>query len=67
MPPDAQEINSLRNVVRPHLNREVTEILACDIEAACKYLEQRGGTATTPFTRQTRYQPSADRIFALSR
>ena len=25
MPPDAQEINSLRIVVRPHLNQEVTE------------------------------------------
>jgi glutamate decarboxylase len=26
----------------------VTEILACDIEAACEYLEQHGGTATAP-------------------
>ena len=33
MPPDAQEINSLRIVVRPHLNRNVVEILADDIEA----------------------------------
>ena len=48
MPPDAQEINSLRIVVRPHLNRDVIEILACDIEAACEYLEQHGGTATPP-------------------
>ena len=48
MPPDAQEINSLRIVVRPHLNQDVTEILARDIEAACEYLEQHGGTAAPP-------------------
>ncbi|HEY2423480.1 MAG TPA: hypothetical protein VGH55_05215, partial [Chthoniobacterales bacterium] len=48
MPPDAQEINSLRIVVRPHLNRDVCEILANDIEEACEYLEQHGGTATPP-------------------
>src|SRR5215468_2151423 len=48
MPPDAQEINSLRIVVRPHKNREVSEILANDIEEACEYLEQHGGTATPP-------------------
>jgi glutamate decarboxylase len=48
MPPDAQEINSLRIVVRPHLNRDVCEILASDIQEACEYLEQQGGTATPP-------------------
>ena len=48
MPPDAQEINSLRIVVRPHLNQDVTEILARDIEAACEYLEHHGGTAAPP-------------------
>ena len=48
MPPDAQEVNSLRIVVRPHINRDVSEILANDIEQACKYLEQHGGTATPP-------------------
>ena len=48
MPPDAQEINSLSIVVRPHLNQDVTEILARDIEAACEYLEQHGGTAAPP-------------------
>jgi glutamate decarboxylase len=48
MPPDAQEINSLRIVVRPHLNRDVCEILANDIQEACEYLEQHGGTATPP-------------------
>jgi glutamate decarboxylase len=39
MPPDVQEINTRRIIVRPHLNQDVTEILARDIEAACKYLE----------------------------
>jgi glutamate decarboxylase len=48
MPPDAQEVNSLRIVVRPHLNRDVCEILANDIQEACEYLEQHGGTATPP-------------------
>jgi glutamate decarboxylase len=48
MPPDAQEINTLRIVVRPHLNRDVCEILANDIQEACEYLEQHGGTATPP-------------------
>jgi glutamate decarboxylase len=48
MPPDAQETNSLRIVVRPHMNRDVSEILAKDIEEACEYLEQHGGTATPP-------------------
>jgi glutamate decarboxylase len=46
MPPDAQEIDSLRIVVRPHMNRDVSQILANDIEEACEYLEQHGGTAT---------------------
>ena len=48
MPPDAQQINSLRIVIRPHMNREVSEILANDIEEACAYLERHGGTATPP-------------------
>ncbi len=48
MPPDAQEVNSLRIVVRPHLNRGVARILADDIEAACKFLEIHGGNATPP-------------------
>lgn len=30
------------------LNQDVTEILAGDIEAACEYLEQHGGSATPP-------------------
>ncbi len=48
MPPDAQEVNSLRIVVRPHLNRDVVEILADDIERACAYLDIHGGNATPP-------------------
>lgn len=48
MPPDAQEVNSLRIVVRPHLNRTLMDTLANDIIGVCKYLEQHGGTATPP-------------------
>src|SRR5215468_9651199 len=48
MPPDAQEVNSLRIVVRPHLNSKVVTILADDIERACDFLEKHGGNATPP-------------------
>ena len=48
MPPNAQEVNSLRIVVRPHLNRDAAEILANDIERACEFLEIHGGNATPP-------------------
>jgi glutamate decarboxylase len=48
MPPDAQEVNSLRIVVRPHLNRQVAILLADDIERACEFLEKHGGNATPP-------------------
>ncbi len=48
MPADAQEVNSLRIVVRPHLNRNVAKLLADDIERACEFLEEHGGTATPP-------------------
>jgi glutamate decarboxylase len=48
MPPDAQMVNSLRIVVRPHLNRNVAELLADDIERACDFLEKHGGTAKPP-------------------
>ena len=48
MPPDAQEINSLRIVVRPHLNRDISEILANDVEEPCQYFDEHGGTATRP-------------------
>jgi glutamate decarboxylase len=48
MPPDAQDVRSLRVVVRPHLNLTVIDTLANDIIAACQYLERHGGTATPP-------------------
>jgi glutamate decarboxylase len=48
MPPDAQSVNSLRVVVRPHLNQTVVNMLADDIIKACNWLEQHGGTATAP-------------------
>jgi len=48
MPANAQEVNSLRIVVRPHLNRNVIDLLADDIEQACEFLEEHGGNATPP-------------------
>lgn len=48
MPPNAEMINSLRIVVRPHLNRTVIRQLAQDVIEACDYLKQHGGTATPP-------------------
>jgi glutamate decarboxylase len=48
MPPDAQSVSSLRIVVRPHINTNVAELLAHDIERACEFLEKHGGTATPP-------------------
>jgi len=48
MPANAQEVMSLRVVVRPHINHNVAQILARDIIDACKYLEMHGGTATAP-------------------
>src|SRR5262245_6049504 len=48
MPPDAQDVNSLRVVVRPHLNRTMIDSLANDIIAACQHLEKHGGTAAAP-------------------
>lgn len=48
MPPDAQSVNSLRVVVRPHINRNTIELLAGDIESACKYLAEHGGNVTPP-------------------
>jgi glutamate decarboxylase len=50
MPPNAETVTSLRVVVRPHLNRNVVDMLADDILNACKYLEQNGGTAKPPAT-----------------
>jgi glutamate decarboxylase len=48
MPANAEEVRSLRVVVRPHLNRSNIEVLANDIINACKYLDEHGGTATPP-------------------
>lgn len=48
MPPNAESVNSLRIVVRPHLNHNTTNILAQDIIKACKWLEKHGGNATPP-------------------
>jgi len=48
MPANAQDVNSLRVVVRPHLNRNVIDMLADDILRACAHLEQHGGTAVPP-------------------
>jgi len=48
MPANAEEVRSLRVVVRPHINHNVAMTLANDIVSACKYLEQHGGNATAP-------------------
>lgn len=48
MPPDAETVNSLRVVVRPHLNRNTLHGLATDIINACDWLKAHGGTATPP-------------------
>ncbi|WP_226648742.1 glutamate decarboxylase [Microbulbifer variabilis] len=48
MPPNAQSVNSLRIVVRPHLNLNAINGLADDIIHACEWLEQHGGNATPP-------------------
>ncbi len=48
MPPDAETVNSLRIVVRPHVNHNLMEILGDDIERACEFLEEHGGNATPP-------------------
>ncbi len=48
MPHNAEEVKSLRVVVRPHLNHTVIKGLAKDIINACKWLEEHGGNATPP-------------------
>jgi glutamate decarboxylase len=48
MPADAQEIMSLRIVLRPHINHNVAQELAQDVISSCKYLEEHGGSATAP-------------------
>ena len=59
MPPDAESVNSLRIVVRPHLNHNTIKILAEDIVKACQWLEQHGGNATPPQLHNThQHSPS---------
>ncbi|WKT61447.1 glutamate decarboxylase [Microbulbifer thermotolerans] len=48
MPPDAESVNSLRIVVRPHLNRDTMHLLAEDIISACQWLQKHGGNETPP-------------------
>ncbi|QCP52011.1 glutamate decarboxylase [Trinickia violacea] len=48
MPPNAEEVKSLRVVVRPHINQNVAQQLGHDVISACRYLEQHGGTAAPP-------------------
>ncbi|HEY4350172.1 MAG TPA: glutamate decarboxylase [Paraburkholderia sp.] len=48
MPADAQDVMSLRVVVRPHINHNVACLLGRDIVSACEYLEKHGGSATPP-------------------
>ncbi|HVE07442.1 MAG TPA: glutamate decarboxylase [Paraburkholderia sp.] len=48
MPPNAEEVMSLRVVVRPHINHNVACTLGRDIVSACRYLQQHGGTAQPP-------------------
>lgn len=59
MPPNAQQVNSLRIVLRPHINKELAEILIRDIEMACDYLEIHGGSATPPELHKTFKHSSA--------
>jgi glutamate decarboxylase len=48
MPANAEEVTSLRVVVRPHINRNVSQMLGRDIISACRFLEEHGGNATPP-------------------
>jgi glutamate decarboxylase len=48
MPPNAEHVRSLRIVVRPHLNRNVIDLLAADIVNACDFLKANGGNVQPP-------------------
>ncbi|HTR40093.1 MAG TPA: pyridoxal-dependent decarboxylase [Pseudomonadales bacterium] len=48
MPANAEKVRSLRIVVRPHLNRNVIDLLATDIIKACEFLKANGGNAKPP-------------------
>jgi glutamate decarboxylase len=53
MPPNAQEVTSLRIVVRPHINLNMAETLAEDIVKACDWLSKNGGNAKPPVLHKT--------------
>jgi len=48
MPPNAESVHSLRIVVRPHLNRNVIDLLTTDIIKACEFLKTNGGNVKPP-------------------
>ena len=48
MPPNAESVTSLRVVVRPHINHNVSCLLADDIINACHFLKMNGGNAKPP-------------------
>ena len=48
MPPNAESVRALRVVVRPHLNRNLVDMLAGDISKACKFLKACGGNVKPP-------------------
>ena len=48
MPANAQEVNCLRVVVRPHLNHTVVKTLGHDILKACEFLSRNGGHNQPP-------------------
>lgn len=48
MPANAENVRSLRVVVRPHLNHNVIKGLADDIIRACDWLKSHNGSATAP-------------------
>ena len=48
MPANAESVNCLRVVVRPHLNHSTVKILGQDIIHACDFLSTHGGNMTPP-------------------
>src|SRR6185503_21183673 len=57
MPPKAESVRSLRIVVRPHLNRNLIDMLATDIINACDFLKVNGGNIQAPELHTTRVAP----------
>ncbi|MGF6602083.1 glutamate decarboxylase [Paraburkholderia sp. GAS448] len=58
MPPNEEEVTSLRVVVRPHVNRNVAELLAGDIVSACRFPDYLSG----PVQANTFYRPKSARF-----